>query len=80
MATACLLNNDLDRGVEAIKPVLDEAMLPWNVSLAGRLARTRTILSSPAWADNRQARQLADQISHGLTRRDEHSRASARTR
>ena len=67
MATACLFTNDLDGGAEALKPVLAQPASVRNVSLAGRLARTRTALLSPAWAKNAQARQLADEIGHWLT-------------
>ncbi len=67
MATACLLTNDLDGGAEALKPVLAQPASVRNVSLAGRLARTRTTLLSPGWAKNAKARQLADEIGHWLT-------------
>jgi hypothetical protein len=67
MATACLLNGDLDSGAEAIKPVLTQPASPRIVSLVGRLARTRTTLLSSAWAKNGQARELADEISQWLT-------------
>lgn len=66
MATACLLSNDLDGCAEAITPVLAQPTALRNVSLAGRLARTRTTLLSPAWAKNSQARQLADEIGDWL--------------
>jgi hypothetical protein len=66
LATACLLNNDLDASTKAITPVLTRPPSVRNVSLAGRLARTRTTLLSRTWAGNRQARQLADQIGHWL--------------
>jgi hypothetical protein len=66
MATACFLNNDLDSGTEAIKPLLAQPASLRNVSLVGRLARTRTTLLSPAWTKNGQARQLADEIGHWL--------------
>jgi hypothetical protein len=66
LATACLLNNDLDAGTEAIKPVLAQPPSVRNVSLAGRLVRTRTTLLSCAWAGNGQARQLDDEIGQWL--------------
>lgn len=66
LATACLLNGDLEAGTQAIKPVLAGAASPRNVSLIGRLARTRTALLSPPWVKNGQARQLADEIGHWL--------------
>ena len=67
MATACLLTGDLDTGAEALTPVLAQPASPRNVSLTGRLVRTRTTLLSPAWAENGQARQLADSIGQWLT-------------
>jgi transcriptional regulator with XRE-family HTH domain len=66
LATACLLNGDLDASAQAIKPVLAQPASVRNVSLTGRLARTRTTLLSPAWARNSQARQLADEIGEWL--------------
>jgi hypothetical protein len=67
MATACLLNSDLDGGTEAIQPVLAQPASPRNVSLVGRMARTRTTLLSATWAANGPARQLADDIGEWLT-------------
>ncbi len=67
MATACLLNRDLDGGVETIQSVLAQPTSLRNASLAGRLARLRSALLSPAWAKNAQARQLADEIGEWLT-------------
>jgi predicted XRE-type DNA-binding protein len=66
LATACLLNNDLDSGAQALQPVLREPPSVRNVSLAGRLARTRTALLSPDWSTNSQARELADDIAQWL--------------
>src|SRR6266704_2552561 len=60
LATACLLNGDLDSSTEALNPLLTRPASVRNVSLVGRLARTRTTLLSPAWAKNSQARRLAD--------------------
>jgi hypothetical protein len=70
MATACLLNNDLDASAEVIKPVLAQPASLRNVSLTGRLARTQTTLPTPPWAKNTQARQLADEIGQYLTAHD----------
>jgi len=67
LATACLFNDDLDSATQSIQPVLAQPASPRNVSLAGRLARTRTTLLSPAWAKNGQARQLSDDIGQWLT-------------
>lgn len=67
LATACLLSDDLDSATQAIQPVLAQPASLRNVSLAGRLARTRTTLLSPSWAKNGQARQLSDDIGQWLT-------------
>lgn len=67
MATACLLNGDLDTGTDALQPVLRQPASLRNVSLLGRLARTRTTLLSPVWAKNSQAHQLADDVGHWLS-------------
>ena len=66
MATACLLNHDLDGAAQALEPLLAQPVELRNVSLTGRLARTRTVLLSPAWAKSTQARQLADTIGEWL--------------
>lgn len=66
LATACLLNGDLNSGAEALNPLLTQPTSLRNVSLVGRLARTRTTLLSSAWAKNSQARQLADEIGQWL--------------
>jgi hypothetical protein len=66
LATACLLNSDLDSSAQALRLLLNEPLSVRNVSLAGRLARTQTALLSPAWAKNSQARHLADDIGQWL--------------
>ncbi len=66
MATAFLLNGDLDSSAEIIRPVLTQPASLRNVSLVGRLARTRATLLSPGWARNGRARQLADDIGRWL--------------
>lgn len=66
-ATASLLNGDRDSAAEALQPVLTLPAPVRNVSLTGRLARTRNILLSPAWAGDGCARQLADDIGEWLT-------------
>ena len=74
MATACLLSHDLDGAAEALEPLLAQPAELRNVSLTGRLARTRTTLLSPEWARNAQARQLADTTGEWLNS-SEHKRA-----
>jgi len=71
LATACLLTSDLDTSAEALRPVLSQPPAVRNVSLAGRLARTRTTLLGPEWARNGQARQLADEIGQWLATGEE---------
>jgi hypothetical protein len=73
MATACMLSRDLDGGAEALEPLLAQPAELRNVSLTGRLSRTRAVLLSPAWAKNTQARQLADTIGEWLTSSERHS-------
>jgi hypothetical protein len=52
LATAYFLTGDLSSAIEAIKPLLASPVSVRNVSLVGRLTRTRTILRSPTWADS----------------------------
>jgi len=66
LATACLLNSDLDSSAQALRLLLNEPLSVRNVSLAGRLVRTQTALLSPAWAKNSRARHLADDIGQWL--------------
>ena len=70
-ATACLLTSDLEASAEALRPVLSQPPAVRNVSLTGRLARTRTTLLGPEWARNGQARQLADEIGQWLATGEE---------
>ncbi len=77
LATACLLNGDLDSSTEALNPLLTRPASVRNVSLVGRLARTRTTLLSPAWAKNSQARRLADDIDQWLATGPEPQQARA---
>jgi hypothetical protein len=72
LATACLLDRNLDAAAEALEPLLAQPIGLRNVSLTGRLARTRTILLASAWAKNTQAHQLADTIGEWLTRSERH--------
>jgi transcriptional regulator with XRE-family HTH domain len=72
MATAYLLSHDLDGGAEALEPLLGQPVELRNVSLTGRLARTRTILLSPAWARSTHAGQLADAIGEWLSSSERH--------
>ena len=66
LATACLLNRDRDGAAEAITRVLALPASQRNVSLTGRLVRTRnTLLAQPFFKDG-QARQLADDVNDWL--------------
>jgi len=67
MATAYLLSGELDGSAEALRPVLAQPPALRNVSLTGRLARTRTVLLSSAWTANAPAQQTADEIGEWLT-------------
>jgi hypothetical protein len=62
IASACLLNHDLDGAEETIQHVLTLPPSLRNMSLWGRLARAGNALASPRWASDAQARQLADAI------------------
>jgi transcriptional regulator with XRE-family HTH domain len=66
LASAHLLNHDRDGAENAIEHVL--ALPPGlrNISLAGRMVRLRSVLSSPQLAKDTQARQLADSIASWL--------------
>ena len=66
MASACLLNHDLDGAEDAIQRVLALPPSLRNVSLSGRMARARNALASPRWATDAQARQLHDAIRSWL--------------
>ncbi len=66
LATACVLNRDLDCAEEALRPVLAPTSDVRNVSLSGRLARTRAALLSPSWASDTRARHIAGEIGAWL--------------
>jgi transcriptional regulator with XRE-family HTH domain len=69
LATACLMQDERDEAEEALEPVLAVPAAMRNVSLAGRLARTRRILHSRQWAEDTAARQLDDAIGEWLAGR-----------
>ena len=66
LATACLLCGDREQAEEAIQHVLELPQSARNISLAGRLARTRGALLSHSWVRDHRARQLADTIGEWL--------------
>jgi transcriptional regulator with XRE-family HTH domain len=69
LATACLMQDERDEAGEALEPVLSVPAAMRNVSLAGRLVRTRRILHSRHWAEDATARQLYDAIGEWLAGR-----------
>jgi transcriptional regulator with XRE-family HTH domain len=78
LATAHLLSGDLSSAAETLSPLLCEPASLRNVSLVGRLTRTRATLCSSAWAGNKQARQLADDIGQWVTADQEPPRLGTR--
>jgi len=66
IATARLLNHDRDGAEGAIQPVLTASAPLRNVSLTGRLIRTRNTLVAQPWARDTPAHQLADEIREWL--------------
>ncbi len=62
LATACLLEHERDQAEEALSQVIAAPSPMKNVSLAGRLARTRKILAAPYWSADATAQQLSDSI------------------
>jgi len=62
MASARLLNHDLDGAAEALQQVLDLPTSLRNMSLSGRLTRAGQALTSPPWANDAQAHQFAEAI------------------
>jgi transcriptional regulator with XRE-family HTH domain len=67
MATACLLNNDLDEAAELLAAVFGQQRSLTNMSLSGRLVRVRKTLLSPAWSKDSRAHDLADTIGDWLS-------------
>lgn len=69
LATACLMQDERDEAEAALQIVLAVPAAMRNVSVAGRLTRTRRILHSRPWADDTTARQLDDAIGEWLAGR-----------
>jgi hypothetical protein len=67
LATACLLERDRDQAEDVLGQVIAVPSPLRNVSLAGRLARTRKTLASPHWSADRAAQQLSDAIGGWIT-------------
>ncbi|MGH3188309.1 MAG: helix-turn-helix domain-containing protein [Streptosporangiaceae bacterium] len=70
LATACLLGRERDEAEDVLHDVIAAPASLGNVSLAGRLARTRETLASPAWSRDPAARQLDDTIGEWLAQPD----------
>jgi len=77
LATACLLNRDGDGAIEAISPVLALPASLRNVSLTGRLVRTRNTLLAQPFSNDSQVRHLADDVNDWLTQRPPSAQAIA---
>jgi len=70
LATACLFNHERDQAEEALRSVIAAAPSSLtNVSLSGRLARTRKVLASGCWSKDPVAQQLSEMISEWPARR-----------
>ena len=67
LATACLLGRERDEAEEALGHVFAVPSPLRNVSLFGRLTRTRKILASPYWSCDPAARQLSDALAGWFT-------------
>jgi len=66
MATACLLSQELDQAAELLVGALDLQPALRNMSLSGRLARARGVLTCPRWSGDGRAQELADTIGDWL--------------
>jgi transcriptional regulator with XRE-family HTH domain len=69
LATACLIQRERDQAEEILGKVFTVPAPVRNVSLLGRLERTRKVLGSPNWSEDGTARQLSDAISGLLAAR-----------
>ena len=69
LATACLVQGERDQAEDILGTVFAVPSPLRNVSLLGRLERTRKVLVSPSWAEDGTARKLSDSISELLVAR-----------
>ena len=69
LATACLADGELDEAGEALSGVLAVPPQLRNMSLTGRLSRTRTVLVSSRWAGDTAAGRLNEAIGEWLAGR-----------
>ena len=65
LATACLLSHDRDEAAGELADVFAVPAPLRNVSLAGRLARSRQALTAPYWRQDTAARHLRDASGNG---------------
>ena len=68
LATACLMQRELDEAEDALACVFAIPSPLRNVSLSGRLARTRRSLTSPYWSGDPAARHLNGALGEWLAR------------
>jgi hypothetical protein len=66
MATACIIQHELDEAEEALGCVFAVPSSLRNVSLSGRLMRTRKNLASPYWSGDPIAQHLSDALGEWL--------------
>jgi transcriptional regulator with XRE-family HTH domain len=69
LATACLMQDERDEAAEAVETLLAVPATMRNVSLSGRLARTRRVLRARHWSEDPTTRQLDDAIGEWLAGR-----------
>jgi hypothetical protein len=69
LATACLLDHERDEAEEALGHVFAVPSPLRNISLSGRLARTRKTLTSSYWSEDPAAQQLKDALGEWLAGR-----------
>ncbi len=62
LATACLLGHERDQAEDVLREVIATPSALVNVSVAGRLARTRKTLAAAYWSGDPVARELRDAL------------------
>jgi hypothetical protein len=67
LATACLFSHDRDEAAGELAHVFAVPTMLRNVSLAGRLARSRQTLAAPYWQRDTTAQHLRDALGEWLT-------------
>jgi transcriptional regulator with XRE-family HTH domain len=69
LATACLFQGERDQAEDALSTVLAVPAATRNVSLSGRLAKTRKALATDQWQDDAGARRLDEALGEWMTGR-----------